>query len=90
MPNLTVHLPSENYRRVRIWAAQNDTSVSMIVPLFLLALFDSSAEWEFPLPENPAAGVPAAKSSTNAVTSVAEAPATPQSASLQATRKRAA
>jgi hypothetical protein len=38
MPNITVFLDEETYRRARIWAADRDTSVSAIVKCILVTL----------------------------------------------------
>lgn len=45
MKNITVSLPDDVYRRARITAAERDTSVSMLVREFLIAL--ASGETDF-------------------------------------------
>ena len=46
MKNITVSLDEETYRRVRMIAAQRDTSVSALVKRFLLELGPGESETE--------------------------------------------
>ncbi len=43
MPNVTIKLPAETYRKARIWAVNNETSLSRAFRLFLEALPSFSA-----------------------------------------------
>lgn len=46
MRNITVSLPDDVYRRARIAAAERDTSVSMLVREFLVALASGESDFE--------------------------------------------
>jgi len=46
MPNITVSLPAEVYRRARIRAAEHNTSVSALVRNFLNELGTAETEFE--------------------------------------------
>lgn len=46
MKNLTVSLPDEVYRRARIKAAEQDTSVSALVRDFLLKVGEEDSDFE--------------------------------------------
>ena len=46
MKNLTVSLPDDVYRRARIRAAQQDTSVSALVREFLMTLGEGESDFE--------------------------------------------
>ena len=44
--NITITIPDDVYRRSRVCAAENDTSVSAIVRDFLLRLADADEDFE--------------------------------------------
>ena len=46
MKNITVSVPDEVYRRARMKAAENDTSVSALVREFLLRLADEESDYD--------------------------------------------
>ena len=69
MPNVTIKLPHQTYRQARIWAAQNDLSLSKAFRLFLEHLPGMSAiKLRAPVPAGVAGAQPAAKLMASAAT----------------------
>jgi hypothetical protein len=58
MPNITVFLDDETYRRARIWAADRGTSVSAVVKCILVTLPTRASNHKDPSPPPPESTAP--------------------------------